>query len=222
MSQIEQIFANNRHVFITGTDTEVGKTFCSALLLNYLNSIGKSVMPFKPIAAGCEKMVGFDEPVNEDAVALWNATQRQYSLHAINPIRFEPPIAPHIAAGLVGKRLTANDIDSFYLPLHEQPLLIEGAGGWYLPLNEQELLSDWVAQHNIPVIMVVGVKLGCLNHALLTANAIAQSGAQLVGWIANFIEGRNAVLEANVEYLQNRLAAPMLCEVEHGASRIKD
>lgn len=216
MTSITQLFAQHPRVFITGTDTEVGKTYCSGLIIKALMQQGTDVFPFKPIAAGTEFDTEFNQQVNEDAKALHLACQRNYSLSQINPIVFEPPIAPHIAAKMVNTPLSFSTLDAALQQVEElgQVQLVEGAGGWLLPLNDDQLLSDWVAEHKMPVIMVVSIKLGCLNHALLTAQAIAQSGCELVGWIANFNHSETEIGRENLNFIKHKLAAPLLFEVQ--------
>jgi len=212
--------------FITGTDTEVGKTYCTGLMVKYYQSLGQSVFPFKPISAGVDKSCRVDgRAVNTDAYELWLACDRRYQLDEINPIVFQEPIAPHIAAENEGRGLNSALLDDIY---NEKPkanrTLIEGAGGWLLPLNDSELLSDWVARKQLPVVLVVGVKLGCLNHALLTAQAIEQTGCRLVGWVANFVQGETQTGRKNVEYLREKLKqvyrVDCLFEVRKGQTEI--
>lgn len=194
-------------VFITGTDTEVGKTFCTALMVQKLISSGYSVFPFKPIAAGVDEgLIVENEAVNEDAYQLWLACHRNFSIKQINPILLPQAIAPHIAAEIEHQTLNFQRLDAVYDAIPTaQFQFIEGAGGWHLPLNNKELMSDWVINHKIPVILVVGIKLGCLNHALLTAEAIYKGGGNIVGWIANVLEGENDIGRKNIEYLDHQL-----------------
>ncbi|GAA0286506.1 dethiobiotin synthase [Psychrosphaera haliotis] len=196
-------------LFITGTDTEIGKTYCTSLLLRFMMKMDIDVNPFKPIAAGTEAHLLDDEgnSVNEDTFRLWQASNKRFTMNQINPILYDQPIAPHIAADLECDELSQKRLDALLpeaLNLAELTL-IEGAGGWHLPLNNEELLSQWVAKHKIPVIMVVGVRLGCLNHALLTAQAITSTGCEIVGWVANYIEGKNDIHIKNVDYLKQKL-----------------
>lgn len=215
MDPIKQLFLTHQRIFITGTDTEVGKTYCSSLIVQHLSQADLDVFPFKPIAAGTEYSQEFNQEVNEDALALYDACKRKYSLSQINPITYAPPIAPHIAAELEGGKLDFALLDQELKKVKTlgQSQLIEGAGGWLLPLNEHQLLSDWVAKHQLPVILVVSIKLGCLNHALLTAQAIKASGCDLVGWIANFNHGETDIGRKNMEYIQSQLDSPLLFEV---------
>jgi dethiobiotin synthetase len=188
-------------VFITGTDTEVGKTYCTALLMKHLIKEAIDVNPFKIISAGIDPKTG----VNEDAQVLYEACDKRFSIHQINPIVFAPPIAPHIAAKQVGQTITFNQLDKEFdqATALTKLTLVEGAGGWHLPVNDEQLLSEWVGKKNMPVILVVAIRLGCLNHALLTAEAIQNSGCQLIGWVANFVDEKpNAVSLENLRYIE--------------------
>ncbi len=203
-------------LFITGTDTEVGKTYCTCLMLKELKKHQVDVFPYKPISAGTEFDHDIQQEVNEDAKSLYLAVDKSYPLAQINPIVFAPPIAPHIAAKQANRALSFDVLSREYDKVAEvgEVQLIEGAGGWLLPLNDRELLSDWVANQGLPVVMVVSIKLGCLNHALLTAQAIAQSGCKLVGWIANFNHGESEVGRENLNFIEQKLSAPLLFEVQ--------
>jgi dethiobiotin synthetase len=197
--------------FITGTDTEVGKTHVTSLLIKYIKQHKKSVTGFKPIAAGAE--LAFDKLVNDDALTLLESGNAAFPYEMINPFVFKPPIAPHIAAKQAGVTITFNALSSHLAVFNQQGLdylFIEGAGGWALPINDSELLSDWVVGEKLPVIMVVGMKLGCLNHALLTLAHIQNSGAKCVGWIANFVDDTMLEQQPNLETLKTILAPPLL------------
>lgn len=217
-----------KRFFVTGTDTEVGKTYCSALITRFLTKQGKSVFPFKPIAAGTEANPNFNnDKVNEDAAKLYEACNGAFKLEQINPILFNEAIAPHIAAKIHGDRISITRLNQAYIQIpNTEYALIEGAGGWLLPLNEKELMSQWVVEQKLPVVMVVGVKLGCLNHALLTAQSILQSGGILHGWVANFVEPENEISRENVEYLKTKLNelynAPCLFEVQYGQEQLQE
>lgn len=203
-----------KQYFITGTDTEVGKTYVTAQLLSAGGRLGKNTLGYKPVAAGCERVN--DEWVNEDALALHAASSMDVSLDIINPIRLVPPIAPHIAAQEAGVVL---DEPSIVAGLNAQQalrpdlLLMEGAGGWRLPLSNDLFMSDVVAHLDLPVILVVGMKLGCLNHALLTAESIVSGGLTLAGWIANDVSGCMSRYDENVNTLKREMPAPLLGEI---------
>ncbi|MFY8349487.1 dethiobiotin synthase [Pseudoalteromonas sp. SSM20] len=200
-----------KSIFITGTDTEVGKTHVSSLLIKYIKQFQKAVTGFKPIAAGAER--AFGELVNEDALTLMESGNVALPYKLINPYVFEPPIAPHIAAKQVGVTISKAELSQHLKVLNQQELdhlIVEGAGGWALPINDTDLLSEWVADEGLPVIMVVGLKLGCLNHALLTLSHIKQSGAKCVGWIANYVDEHMLEQDENLATLKARLDCPLL------------
>lgn len=206
--------------FITGTDTEVGKTYCSCVLLSALAANGKATLGYKPVAAGCDWRNNRWE--NEDALAIMQASSVDASLRHINPITLAPPIAPHIAAQEVGITLEPQQIIEGYQRLLEyQPdlLLMEGAGGWRLPLGEGRFLSDVVKTLKLEVILVVGMRLGCLNHALLTAEAILADGLKIKGWIANQVDADMLYYPQNLATLKEYMPAPMLAEIKHGAAK---
>lgn len=197
--------------FVTGTDTEVGKTFVTAYMMQQLHQrYEQSVAGHKPIAAGAELNNGQLE--NEDALALQLAASEQIPLNIVNPICFEAPIAPHIAAQESEHPISFDELSCGLAEIqqyHSDFLFVEGAGGWLLPLNEKELLSDWVAEQQLPVILVVGLRLGCLNHALLTYQAIQQSGANCIGWIGNQVDRQFSRMQENIDTLKQRL--PVEC-----------
>ncbi len=196
--------------FVTGTDTEVGKTFCSAALLAAARANGQKALGLKPIAAGCE--ITAAGPRNEDALALIEASGSNLDYDIINPWALTPSIAPHIAAQEAGVRLAADAVAAHcrqHLP--ETGLnIVEGAGGWLVPLNESESFADIAIQLKLPVILVVRLRLGCINHALLTALAIEQSGLTLAGWIANAGPDGMDRQQQNIDTLTERLPVPRL------------
>ncbi|AKX53503.1 dethiobiotin synthase [Thiopseudomonas alkaliphila] len=197
--------------FIAGTDTDVGKTSIAAGLLAAARQQGKSTLAIKPVASGCELTA--EGLRNSDALALQAESSLQLPYSAINPFAFAPAIAPHIAAVEVGVKLSVAAL----VPPIQQVLahsadftLVEGAGGWRVPLSEQELLSDLAKALQIPVILVVGVRLGCISHALLTAEAIQADGLPLAGWVANVIVPHTSRLAQNLETLKQLMPAPCL------------
>lgn len=195
-------------LFITGTDTEVGKTFVSVALLKAFESAGQTTVAMKPVAAGCD-----DNGHNEDALALQAAMTATLPYAQVNPVALKTPVSPHIAAEIEGKRVTASRLEGLARGLMlrtEDRLLIEGAGGWFCPLNNKETLADFVKRLDMPVVMVVGMKLGCLNHALLTAQTIRSQGLTLAGWVANCIDPTMQEQQHNIEYLRAQLGAPCL------------
>ena len=200
--------------FITGTDTDVGKTTVAAGLLQAARAAGLSTAAGKPVASGCEASP--EGLRNADALALMAQCTVALSYEEINPVAFEPAIAPHIAAREAGVALTVQALlKPMQRILNQQAdfTLIEGAGGWRVPLSAQDSLSDVARGLGLPVILVVGVRLGCISHALLTAEAIAQDGLQLAGWVANIIDPKTSRLEENLATLAERLPAPCLGRV---------
>ncbi len=209
--------------FITGTDTEVGKTYFTARLMHTLAQNEVKVAGYKPVAAGCE--VINDELVNEDALAIYEACNVPVTLQQVNPVALIPPIAPHIAANKAGITLELQQlIDGYWCLASFQPdvLLMEGAGGWQLPLGNNLWMPDVVKQLQLPVIMVVGMRLGCLNHALLTAQAIRQTGLPLHGWVANQLSQQPMPYYAeNLATLREALPEPLLAELPFEADYTK-
>lgn len=200
-----------RTYFVTGTDTEVGKTFVSAALLYALNNTGISTVGLKPVAAGCEKQKG--QWRNEDALILQQASSLDLPYDTVNPIALPDAIAPHLAAEKQGSALSVNSmIDALQggLEVASDFTLIEGAGGWYVPLNDTEFFSDFAVALSLPVILVVGLRLGCINHALLTEAAIKQAGLPLIGWVANCIDPNMGSVAENISTLKNTIDAPCL------------
>lgn len=197
--------------FITGTDTDAGKTHVTSLLLKLLAQHKKRAIGFKPIASGCE--MAFDQLVNADALMLMESATVSAKYDIINPFAFAPPIAPHIAAQKAGITLSVDKLSAAYQVIKQQDadyLLTEGAGGWALPINNNEYLYDWVKAEKMPVILVVGIKLGCINHALLTAAHMQSMGINCIGWIANQVDAQMDEYQANIDSLKQRLAFPLL------------
>lgn len=196
--------------FIAGTDTNVGKTLVAAGLLVAAKNYGLSTAALKPLAAGCEKTESGLR--NADALLLQSVITQPLMYEQINPIALASAIAPHIAAQQEKRVLSADRIAGFCRgSLNQADLtLIEGAGGWRVPLNPQETLADVVKILRLPVILVVGVRLGCINHALLTVEAIRNDGLQLAGWVANCIDADMPVLQENIHSLAARIPAPCL------------
>lgn len=200
--------------FITGTDTEVGKTVIGSLLLEDLASTFNNCQGFKPISAGCDHTS--EGLRNSDALALQAASTQQIDYALVNPIAYAPPIAPHIAAKQASQPITLGQLqDSLEAISKTSPdlLLIEGAGGWRLPINDEQYLSQFVQQNQIPVILVVGMCLGCLNHAVLSYESIIADGLPVVGWIANQCVEKMPFYNENIESLQRLIDAPLLAEV---------
>ena len=202
--------------FITGTDTDAGKTTITAGLLCAAKQQGRTTLAMKPVASGCEMTP--QGLRNSDARALIAQSTVQLPYSQINPYAFAPAIAPHIAAQDVGVELRVTDLyQAAQTLLHERAdfTLIEGAGGWRVPISANEYLSDFAIALNLPVILVVGVKLGCINHALLTVEAIRSDGLELAGWVANVVDPDCARLAENIEFLKQHISAPCLATVPH-------
>ncbi|MGZ8243867.1 dethiobiotin synthase [Methylomagnum sp.] len=173
--------------FITGTDTGVGKTWATLCLMRALQSQGLSVVGMKPVATGAVWHEG--RWVNEDALALRDAASIRLPYGQVNPYAFEPPVSPHIAAELAGESIDLARIVQIFDDLRQSAdcVLVEGVGGWQAPLNRRERVSDLAVALDLPVILVVGLRLGCLNHALLTYESMRASGVRFAGWIANHV-----------------------------------
>ena len=196
--------------FIAGTDTDVGKTLVAAGLLVAAKNMGLTTAALKPVAAGCERTA--EGLRNADALLLQSVITEPLMYEQINPIALTAAMAPHIAAQQEKRSLSADRLAGFCRgSLNQAQLtLIEGAGGWRVPLNPSETMADLVKILRLPVILVVGVRLGCINHALLTVEAIRNDGVPLVGWIANCIDADMPVLEENIHSLAARIPAPCL------------
>lgn len=198
--------------FVTGTDTGVGKTMVAAAILEAARQMGKRTLGMKPIASGCE--VTPDGLRNEDALMLQQAMTESLSYDQINPIALEPAIAPHVAAQQAGRSITVQRLVGFSRGLQMQPadlMLIEGAGGWRVPLNDREVFSAVPRELDIPVVLVVSLKLGCINHAMLTAEAIRADGLKVAGWVANRPDPEQMSCEREtLTYLLEHLGAPCL------------
>ncbi|MCF8016093.1 MAG: dethiobiotin synthase [Chromatiaceae bacterium] len=197
-------------LFVTGTDTEVGKTEVTLGLMAALQRRGLSVLGMKPVAAGC--VLTPDGLRNEDALRIQAQGSKPLAYSAINLYAFGPPIAPHVAAAQVGVEMQIEPIKTAYQHLITQAdwVLVEGAGGWRVPLGPGLTLADLPSALDLPVVLVVGLRLGCLNHALLSAESIQASGLQLTGWVANRIDPAMAAADDNLATLRERLPAPCL------------
>ena len=194
--------------FVTGTDTGVGKTQVTAALLLSAQAHGLRGLGLKPVAAGCAHADG--RLVNEDALLLQRCSSLRADYAVINPVALEPAIAPHIAAGRAGVVLRAAALADHVRAQAASGadlLLVEGAGGWLVPLNETETMADLAVALGYPVILVVGMRLGCINHALLTAAVIKAAGLELAGWVANGMTPEMDALAENSHTLELRLPA---------------
>ena len=197
--------------FVTGTDTEVGKTAVSCALLHAAAAAGLSTAAVKPVAAGCDA-----DGHNDDALALQAAMSLALPYAQVNPVALLPAIAPHIAAAQAGRSLSADRLAGLCRGVMHSGadlVLVEGAGGWRVPLGPRETLADVAIALGVDVIMVVAMRLGCINHALLTAEAIRADGLRLAGWVANQPGPAMACHAENLDTLQRLLPAPLLGEV---------
>ena len=210
---------NHRGVFVTGTDTGIGKTYASCALLHALRAAGHRASGMKPVASGCHATP--DGLRNDDALALLAASDPAPDYALCNPFALADAIAPHLAARAEGVEITLAPIMQPYEQIARSAdrVVVEGVGGWSVPLSDSLMQADLVRALELPVILVVGLRLGCINHALLSARAIAADGCNLIGWIANRIDFAMASAEANVETLQARIPAPMLGVLEQAPDR---
>jgi len=198
--------------FVIGTDTGVGKTLVACALLHAMRRAGLAPVPFKPVASGSEERP--EGIVNDDTARLIAASGRALTQDEVSPYRYLPPIAPHIAAAE-----SDTPIDLHHLRAHAEhlashgPLLVEGAGGFLVPIDDRQTLADLAVRLGLPLVLVVGMRLGCINHALLTAEAIRARGLTLAGWVANAIDPGFERAEANLDTLRTRLAAPLLASI---------
>lgn len=192
-------------LFITGTDTETGKTFVSRLLIHLLQQQGLRVSAMKPVASGAGQING--QLRNEDALALADAANSKADYSLVNPYVFSEPVSPHIAAARAGVEIDLDKINDCYHILQQQSdlVVVEGVGGWYAPLSMHCTVADMAEKLQLPVVLVVGLRLGCLNHALLSAQAIRQSGLPFAGWIANSLTDKFTAEDENIETLQHFL-----------------
>jgi dethiobiotin synthetase len=195
---------------VTGTDTGVGKTLVTLGLMRLMQQQGREVVAMKPVAAGCEPTAGGLRSADALLLAQQASVQRGYAL--INPYAFAPAIAPHIAAQQAGVTMRTDIIVNNYNELKKtvECVLVEGVGGWQVPLNEEQTLADVARLLGLDVIMVVAVRLGCLNHALLTAGAIAAADCTLAGWVANLLPPLPECAQENIQALKSRISAPLL------------
>ncbi|WP_420820606.1 dethiobiotin synthase [Serratia microhaemolytica] len=204
--------------FVTGTDTEVGKTVVSCALLQAAAEQGWRCAGYKPVASGCHMTPqGWR---NSDALALQRHSSVPLDYQQVNPYRFVEATAPHIASAIERRPIALADLSAGLRQLEQQAdwLVIEGAGGWFTPLSAQQTLADWVQQEQLAVILVVGVKLGCINHAMLTALAIRQAGLRLAGWVANTVMAPGGRHQQYLAALCQRLPAPLLGTFPHLAA----
>lgn len=208
--------ARPRSVFVTGTDTGVGKTRVAAALLCAARQAGLGTAAMKPLASGCRETA--EGLRNEDALALQAQCTESLAYEQINPVALRAAIAPHVAAAQEGRRVTVQRLEGLaraVLMRRAGLTVIEGAGGWAVPLNERELFPELVQALHLPVVLVVGVRLGCISHALLTARAIQADGLPVAGWVASHLDPDMAEAKATVTTLRERLPGPCLGELPH-------
>lgn len=204
-----------RGIFITGTDTGVGKTWVSVGLMAALQSQGLRVLGMKPVASGCELTA--EGLRNEDALLLQQQGSSEVDYRLLNPYAFAPAIAPHLAAAQADAAIDLAVIERNYRQLATQAevIVVEGAGGWLVPLNDQHSMADLAKRLDLDVILVVGLRLGCINHALLSAESIRSHGCRLRGWVANTLDPQMPQLQTNIESIARRIAAPLLGVIPH-------
>lgn len=202
-----------KRYFVTGTDTEVGKTVASCALLQAARSLGYRTAGYKPVASGSEMTP--EGLRNSDALALQRNSSLALEYAAVNPYTFAEPTSPHIISADEGKPIRVDVLSDGLRALGTQAewLLVEGAGGWFTPLAEDFTFADWVQSERLPVILVVGVKLGCINHAMLTAQAVEQAGLLLAGWVANDVTPPGKRHHEYMTTLKRVIPAPLLGEI---------
>lgn len=201
--------------FIAGTDTEVGKTVVSKAILQALSAHGLSTIGYKPVAAGCKET---EEGLrNSDALHLQAAATKDIEYNDVNPYALVMPTSPHIAAKKEKVQIEYSVL-SEKLDTHKQNadvVLVEGAGGWRVPVSDTDCLSTWVKQEKLPVVLVVGIKLGCLSHAMLSVEAIQNDGLEIVGWAANRINPGTENYADIITMLEEKIPAPKLGEIPY-------
>jgi len=205
----------SKALFITATDTDMGKTTIALALMQTLKRAGYSVTAFKPVAAGCDNTaLGLR---NQDAIQLQASSSVEVDYALLNPYAYEPPIAPHIAAENTQQPIKIDTIKQCYEKIQTLAdwTIVEGAGGWLVPINSQQTMVDVVCSLDIPVIVVVGMKLGCINHTLLTFDSIKQHGCQIAGWIANTMDLNMNNFDDNLAFLKQKLPAPLLATLPY-------
>ncbi len=211
-----------RRIFITGTDTDIGKTYVTCQLSQWCIQQGFRVANLKPIAAGAERVHG--ELRNQDALLLQQASNVELPYHQINPFCFQEAIAPHIAAERAGcalqSQMIKDALDIDHIPA--DIVFIEGAGGWRVPLSDSECMSELPEVLDCDVILVVGMRLGCLSHALLTIDSIQQRGHRLIGWVSNQLDATMSYYQDNLETLKRRISVPHMTEITYQQKQINN
>lgn len=200
-------------LFITGTDTDIGKTRITEALIHAFVARGERVAGLKPIAAGCRRTpVGLR---NDDALTMMRQANVELPYETVNPYAFEPPIAPHIAAAEVGVEMDPDVIQGVVQAVGEQAdrVIVEGVGGWQVPIDDFVNTADLAELLGLPVILVIGLRVGALNHALLSAEAIYARGVPIGGWLVNVVDPEMTHVAENIETLQRQIAFPYLGRV---------
>jgi len=203
-------------LFIAGTDTNVGKTYVTVGVLNAFKNNKYSTLGIKPIATGCERIHGHLQ--NQDALDLQAASSIQLHYHQINPFALEPPVSPNIAARQIAREITVQELKlktQYAIQYPADICLIEGVGGWYVPINQKETMADFVKALDLRVILVVGIRLGCINHTLLTYKAMMNDKVPLLGWIANCVDPKLPAREDAINTLKDWLPIPCLGVVDY-------
>lgn len=205
----------NHTWFITGTDTDAGKTVATRALLQSFSARHYQVAGYKPVASGSQ--LTEDGLRNQDALILQQYSSKKLDYHQVNPVTFLHPTSPHIASRLVSQPIQPSQLSSGLASLQQQNdvVIVEGAGGWFTPVDEQYSLSDWVIAEQLPVVMVVGIKLGCINHALLTQQALTSAGVHFSGWIANSVQPDYLHYDDYMTTLKKRITVPLLGEIPY-------
>jgi dethiobiotin synthetase len=206
--------------FVTGTDTSVGKTFVACAMLRALARRHARVAGMKPVAAGAILTAG--RLSSEDALALRAASTVTVPPDLDNPVLLREALSPHLAAAHAGRTIDLDHLVRCQRALAREcdALVVEGAGGFLVPLSPSLTGADLARAFGLPIVLVVGLRLGCLNHALLTAEAIASRGLELAGWVANRIDPAMQAVDENVAFLRERLVPPLLADVSHGATDV--
>ena len=209
-----------RGFFVTGTDTGVGKTTVTLDLMQAFQARGQVVTAMKPVASGCARTPS--GLISDDARRLQARSSIAVSYEQVNPYAFEPPIAPHLAADAVGVGIDIQVIEQALrrLATDADQVMVEGVGGWLVPISQRHTMADVAVALELPVIMVVGVTLGCINHALLTAGAVQTSGLRLAGWIANRIDPECQKPDAVIAALGGWLDAPLLADLRYQPGQV--
>lgn len=210
-----------RSFFVTGTDTECGKTRVSCALIRALREKGQTVAPMKPVASGAEQVDG--QLRNGDAIELIAAAGADWPYERVNRYLFEPPIAPHLAAREADVQIDPGEIREDFDWLRERcdRVVVEGVGGWAVPLSDDLMLADLVRVLQLPVVVVIGMQLGCLNHGLLTVHRILDDGFPLIGWVANRLDPDMLRYRENLATLEQSLPVPRIATLEHGATELE-